>query len=168
MNTIRILFVDKNPLIRKAWHFLLKQNARYQVLATCESGEMAIELAKKLSPDIVIIDCSLRGMNGLETTQLIRRYSPSTRVIGLSYDTHADIAYKILLSGAHGCLSKMSYPDEIYHTITEVQNGRKYICKEMREEHWVDVPVERISSPSILREKIMTMNKPRLQEYSVV
>jgi len=65
-------------------------------------------------------------------------------------------------------LSKMSYPDEIYHTITEVQNGRKYICKEMREEHWVDVPVERISSPSILREKIMTMNKPRLQEYSVV
>jgi DNA-binding NarL/FixJ family response regulator len=168
MNQISILFVDKNPLIRKAWHFLLTQRTQFQVMAACESGEMALELAKKLNPDVVIIDCCLRGMSGLETTQLIRRYSPTTKVIGLSYDTHTDIAFKIILSGAHGCLSKMSYPDEIYYTINEVQNGRTYICKEMRAKHWVDVPTERISSPSILRERIITMNKPRLQERSVV
>ena len=168
MNPIRILFVDKNPLVRKAWDFLLTQRSQFQVMATCESGEIALELAKKLNPDIVIIDCCLRGMSGLETTQLIRRYSPSTRVIGLSYDTQTDVAYKILLSGAHGCLSKMSYPDEIYYTINEVQNGRTYICKEMRAKPRVDIPAERVSSPSFPREKIITMNKPRLQECSLV
>lgn len=164
MNQISILFVDKHPLIRKAWDFLLKQSERFKLLAACESGEIAIELSKKLNPDIVIIDTCLEGMSGLEATQLITRNSPSVKVIGLSYDTHADIAYKIILSGAMGCLSKMSYPEEIFRTIIEVQNGITYICKEMRSIHPVAALAERISPPYFGGKKIISMNKPRLQE----
>jgi DNA-binding NarL/FixJ family response regulator len=164
MNQITILFADKHPLIRKAWDFLLRQNARLNVVAACESGETAVELSKKLNPDIAIIDTCLRGMNGLEATQLIIRNSPSAKVIGLSFYTQTEIAYKILLSGAMGCLSKSSYPEEIFKTIIEVLNGRTYICREMQAVHPVDALIDRISPHGFGGKKIITVNKPRLQE----
>jgi DNA-binding NarL/FixJ family response regulator len=166
MNQITILFIDKNPVIRKAWDFIMRQDARFKMVATCESGEMAIELSKKINPEIVIIDTNLPGMSGLETTRLITKNFPAIKVIGLSYNTQEETAHKIILSGAMGCLSKMSYPDEIFRAIMEVQNGKTYVCKEMRAIHPADVLIERISSPSFSEKKVITMNKPRLQEYA--
>lgn len=167
MNQITILFADKHPQVRMAWSFLLKQNPRLKMVATCESGEAAIALSKNLNPDIVIIDTCLPDMTGLKATQLIRRNSPTVKVIGLSYYIQSDIPNKILLSGAQGCISKMSYPEEIFKTIFEVQNGRTYICKEMQPMHPVDELINRIPQPSFKGNKIITMSKPRLKEYNL-
>jgi DNA-binding NarL/FixJ family response regulator len=167
MNQITILFADKHPLIRNAWSFLLKQNPRFHMLATCESGKTAIQLSKTLNPDIVIIDTCLGDMSGLEATQLIRRSSPSVKVIGLSYYLHPDMGHKILLSGAQGCLSKMSYPEEIFKTITEVHSGKTYICKELQPVHKEDALLNRLANPGFNGNKIITMSKPRLQQYSL-
>jgi DNA-binding NarL/FixJ family response regulator len=166
MNQITILFVDKHPQIRKAWDFLIGQDSRFKVVATCERGEIAIELAKRLNPDIVIIDTNLPGMSGLEATRLIAKNFPKIKVIGLSYNTQEDTAHKIILSGAMGCLSKMSYPDEIFKTILEVQNGVTYICKEMRPMSAGEALVERMTSSYFNEMRVITMNKPRLQEYA--
>ncbi len=79
MNQITILFVDDHPLIRKAWEFFLKQDPRFILIGSCENGEEAIELSKELCPDIVIMDIRLRGMSGIEATQMIRDNCPAVK-----------------------------------------------------------------------------------------
>jgi len=131
MHPISILFVDDHPLIRKAWDFLLKQDKRFKVIGVCESGEEAIVLTGQLCPDIVIMDIRLRGISGIEATELIKKNCPEIKIIGLSFHIEADYAEKIMQSGAMGYLSKNSSPDEIFKAITEVFSGRTYICPEI-------------------------------------
>ncbi len=131
MNQITILFVDDHPLIRKAWEFFLRQDPRFKLIATCEDGETAIELSSELCPDIVIMDIRMRGMSGIEATQMIKANCPGIKIIGLSFHLIPDYAEKMMQSGAMGYLSKVSPPQEIYKAITEVYEGRTYICKEV-------------------------------------
>lgn len=109
----------------------MKQDSRFILIGTCENGEEAIELSKELCPDIVIMDIRLRGMSGIEATQMIRGNCPAVKIIGLSFHLIPDYAEKMIQSGAMGYLSKISAPDEIYKAILEVYQGRTYICKEV-------------------------------------
>jgi len=109
----------------------LKQDPRFILIGSCENGEEAIELSKELCPDIVIMDIRLRGMSGIEATQLIRGNCPAVKIIGLSFHLIPDYAEKMMQSGAMGYLSKISAPDEINKAILEVYQGRTYICKEV-------------------------------------
>jgi two-component system invasion response regulator UvrY len=131
MSQITILFVDDHPLIRKAWEFLLRQDARFKVIGECESGELAVELSRQLCPDIVIMDIQLRGMSGIEATELIANVCPKSRVIGLSYHALPEYAEKMMQHGAKGYLTKISPPEEIFKAIVAVNDGGTYICQEM-------------------------------------
>lgn len=131
MKPISIIFVDDHPLIRKAWTFILKQDPRFRLVAACESGEEAIEKSRMFCPDIVIMDIRLKGISGIEATKLIRNHSVGTKIIGLSFHTQADQAQEIIQNGAMGYLTKLSNPDEIFKAITEVHQGKSYICQEM-------------------------------------
>lgn len=131
MNQISIIFVDDHPLIRKAWDFILKQDSRFKLIAVCENGEDAVERSKELCPDIVIMDIRMRGMNGIEATQLIRKNCPGTKIIGLSYHILPEYAQEMMENGAMGYLTKISSQEEIFKAIIEVQKGRTYICEEM-------------------------------------
>lgn len=131
MKPITIIFVDDHPLIRKAWAFVLKQNPRFKLIAECESGEEAVERSKQLNPDIVIMDIRMRGMSGIEATQLILKNSPDSKIIGLSFHTLPEYAHQIIGSGAMGYLTKLSHPNEIFKAVDEVYNGNRYICEDM-------------------------------------
>jgi two-component system invasion response regulator UvrY len=131
MNQITILFVDDHPLIRKAWEFVLNQDSRFKLVGTCDSGEAAIELSKELCPDVVIMDIRMRGIGGIEATQLIRKNCPVVKIIGLSFHVLPEYVEKIIESGAMGYLTKISPPDEIFKAIIEVYNGRPYISQEV-------------------------------------
>ena len=131
MDQITILFVDDHPLIRKAWAFILKQDSRFKLIAECESGEEAIEVSRRLCPDVVIMDIRLRGMSGIEATERIRKNCPDSKIIGLSFHIMPEYARRIMRSGAMGYLTKDSAPWEIFKAIIEVHNGNPYICEEM-------------------------------------
>jgi DNA-binding NarL/FixJ family response regulator len=131
MKPITIIFVDDHPLIRKAWAFILKHDPRFKLIATCESGEEAIEKSRELCPDVVIMDIRLRGISGIEATKLIRENCPGTKIIGLSFHSQPHDAQEIIENGAMGYLTKLSNPEEIFKAILEVQQGKSYICQEM-------------------------------------
>jgi len=131
MKPITIIFVDDHPLIRKAWAFILKHDARFNLIASCESGEEAIEKCGHLCPDVVIMDIRLKGISGIEATKLIRANSPATKIIGLSFHSQAHHAQEIIENGAMGYLTKLSNPEEIFRAILEVQQGKSYVCREM-------------------------------------
>jgi DNA-binding NarL/FixJ family response regulator len=131
MKEITIILVEDHPLIRKAWKFLLNQDPRFKVIAECETGEDAVELTGILFPDVIIMDISLHGMNGLETTEKIIGLFPDTKIIGLSFHVLPEYAWKMIQRGAVGYLTKASPPSEIFKAILDVQQGNFYICQEM-------------------------------------
>lgn len=132
MEKITILIADDHTLVRETWSFILNNDARFQVVAESGSGEEAVELAKKLRPNIVIMDINLPGINGIEATQLIRKFSPGSKILGVSLHTQPTYARKMMQKGASGYVTKNSTREEMYKAILEIQSGKKYICDEIK------------------------------------
>jgi DNA-binding NarL/FixJ family response regulator len=132
MKKITILITEDHMLIRQTWNFLLNSDPRLQVIADCASGEEAVELAGKLRPDVVLMDINLRGITGIEATPLIRKFSPGSKVLGVSLHSQPAYARKMMQQGAMGYVTKNSSGEEMIKAIIEVHNDRKYICDEIK------------------------------------
>ena len=131
-NKITILIVDDHKLIRDTWSFILNSDPRFQVIAETDSGKSAIELAESNQPDIILMDINMSPMNGFEATKEIRKISPDSRIIGVSMHSQPAYAKKMLQVGAMGYITKNSSKEEMIGAITEVAQGNKYICHEVK------------------------------------
>ena len=129
---ITIMITDDHTLLRQSLSMMLNSEPEFRVVAECGSGEEAVELARDNRPDVVLMDYNLPGMNGIEATQLIRKFSPGSKVVGVSLHSHPAYARKMMQSGAMGYLTKNSSHDEMVTAITEVHNNRKYVCNEIK------------------------------------
>lgn len=133
MNKITILLVDDHKLIRDSWCFILNSDPRFQVIGDSGGGDAAIELAKTRKPQIVLMDVNMTPLNGFDATKLIRKYSPGSKVIGISMYCMPAYARRMLQMGAMGYVTKNSSKDEMIEAIVEVCNGKKYICDEVKD-----------------------------------
>ena len=129
---ITILITDDHTLLRQSLGVMLNSEPQFKVVAECGSGEEAVERVKDSRPDVVLMDYNLPGINGIEATQLIRKYSPGSKIVGVSLHSHPAYARKMMQSGAMGYLTKNSSHEEMVTAITEVHNNRKYICNEIK------------------------------------
>lgn len=132
MEKITILIADDHTLVRETWSFILNMDSRFQVIAETGSGEEAVEQAKLLRPDVVIMDINLPGINGIEATQLIRKYVPNTKILGVSLHTQPTYAHKMMQKGALGYVTKNSSREEMVKAILEIHEGREYVCSEIQ------------------------------------
>jgi DNA-binding NarL/FixJ family response regulator len=132
MDKITLLITDDHKLIREAWSSILNSDPRFKVIAETGSGEEAVEIAKQLRPNVVILDINLPGMNGFETIPLIRKFSPGSKILGISLHTQPTYARKMIQKGALGYVTKNSSKEEMFKAIIEIHNGRKYICEEIK------------------------------------
>lgn len=131
-NKITILIADDHTLVRETWSFILNSDPRFYVVAECGSGEEAVEMAKSLRPDVVIMDISLPGINGIEATELVKKFSPGSKIVGVSLHTQPTYARKMMQKGATGYVTKNSSKEEMFKAIVEVYSGRKYVCEEIK------------------------------------
>jgi two-component system invasion response regulator UvrY len=132
MEKITILIADDHTLVRETWSFILNSDPRFHVVAECGTGEDAVAMAKTLHPEIVIMDISMPGINGIEATEQIRRYSPGSKILGVSLHTQPTYARKMMQKGAMGYITKNSSREEMFQAIVEVYKGKKYICQEIK------------------------------------
>lgn len=132
MDAISIMIVDDHALVRETWNFFLGKNPQFKVVAACGCGEDAIELAKKHRPNIILMDICLQGMDGIEATELIRKHSPGSKIIGVSSYTQPSYARKMMAKGAMGYITKNSKQEELIQAILEVHKGNKYVCSEIK------------------------------------
>lgn len=161
MKPITILVADDHKLVREAWSFILNNDDRFKVIAECPNAESAIMQVKDLRPDVVIMDINMPGMNGIEAIPFIRKFSPISKILGVSCYTFPDIARKMIIAGASGYLTKNSSRDEMFHAIIEVMAGKKYLCKEIKsliEEsiNGTDDPKVRLSTLSVREIEIIS------------
>lgn len=132
MEKITILLVDDHRLIRDSWSFILNSDQRFQVIGETSSGDEAVEMAKNKRPDIVLMDVNMTPLNGFDATKLIRKFSPGSKVIGVSMHSMPAYAKRMLQLGAMGYVTKNSSREEMITAILEVKSGRKYVCAEVK------------------------------------
>jgi DNA-binding NarL/FixJ family response regulator len=133
MKPITILIADDHTLVREAWSMVLNTDNRFQVIGGCGSAEEAIETAKRLRPDVLIMDISMPGMSGIEAIPYIRKYSPVTKILGVSVHSLPLYARKMIQEGATGYLSKHASREEMFSAILKVSRGEKVICNHIKE-----------------------------------
>jgi DNA-binding NarL/FixJ family response regulator len=132
MKKVSIMIVDDHTLIRETWSFLLGKNENFEVVAECGDGERAIELARDKRPDVVLLDINMAPMNGFDVLKMIRKFSPGSKIIGVSMHSQPAYAKKMLRLGAKGYVTKNSPRQEMLEAIAEVSNNQIYICQEVK------------------------------------
>ncbi len=126
MNTISILVADDHPVVRVGVRSLLETHAGWKVVAEASDGREAFEKARKLRPDLAILDISMPVLNGLESARKIARQSPKTRVLILTMYDSEEMVEKVLDSGAHGLVRKSEAEKELIAAVRAVLNNKLF------------------------------------------
>lgn len=129
--TVKIIIVDDHPVTRKGLARLLADKNDLEVVAETEDGPSTLAAAEALRPDIVIMDISLPGMNGIEATRAIKEAWPWMAVIALSIYTHKHYILGMLKAGALSYLPKSCDEEEIIKAVHSVRRGEYYLLPEI-------------------------------------
>jgi DNA-binding NarL/FixJ family response regulator len=120
---ITVLLVDDHSLVRRGFRRMLEDESDIEVVGEAGNGEESIKLAKQLHPQVVVMDCALPGMNGLEATRKIIQDSPKTAVLMLSMHSEGTWVHQAIEAGAKGYVLKNALDLELSSAIRKVAAG---------------------------------------------
>jgi DNA-binding NarL/FixJ family response regulator len=120
---ITVLLVDDHSLVRRGFRRMLEDEADIEVVGEAGDGEESVQLAKTLRPQVVVMDCALPGMNGLEATRRIIDESPETSVLMLSMHSESTWVRQAIESGAKGYVLKNAMDLELGPAIRKIAAG---------------------------------------------
>ena len=123
----RIMLVDDHPVFRSGLKHILCTEADYHVIAEADDGESAIEMAAEVMPDIIVMDISMPGLDGIEVTREIKRKLPAIRILMLTMYSDEAFLKESLDAGASGYVLKRAVDTELVHAVKLVMNGEHYI-----------------------------------------
>ncbi len=124
---IKVLLVDDHAIIREGLRSLLEKQPEMEVVADTDDGRKAFDLVGELLPDIVIMDITMRGLNGIEATRQIIAQFPAVKVIALSIHSKRRYVADMLSAGASGYILKECLFDELVQAIKAVAAGGRYL-----------------------------------------
>jgi DNA-binding NarL/FixJ family response regulator len=130
---IKILIADDHGIIRKGIKQILSRTSDIEVTAEASTGQEALEKIWTIHFDLVILDISLPGRNGLEILKQIRSQKPKLPVLILSMYPEEQYAVRVLRAGASGYLTKESDKNELVEAIRRIAEGKKYITPSLAE-----------------------------------
>ena len=124
---LRVILADDHVTVRHGLKLLIDSQADMKVVAEAGDGEAAIRQALVLKPDVIVMDISMPGMNGLAATRALRKTQPDARIVTLT--RHADDAYlqELLRAGVSGYVLKRSAPAELLQAIRAAAAGGQYL-----------------------------------------
>ncbi|MFH1867324.1 MAG: response regulator transcription factor [Candidatus Omnitrophota bacterium] len=124
---VRIILVDDHRIVREALKNLLSQDSTFDIVGEADDGWTAIELTRKLSPDLVIMDVGMPDLNGIEATRKIVAMSPNTNVLALSMHSDKRFVAQMFKAGAKGYILKDCAFEELLRAMRTVLADRIYI-----------------------------------------
>jgi two-component system invasion response regulator UvrY len=124
---VRIVIVDDHTLVREGLCRLLDSERDIEVIGQTGLGREAVQLCKKLTPDVVILDYGLPDMDGLETTINIKQLEIPTKILILTMYANEEYAIRLIRAGASGFVVKGAPPDELLAAVRKLAAGGTYV-----------------------------------------
>jgi two-component system response regulator NreC len=128
---IKVLVADDHPVVRKGLQTFLSRQGHLRIVGEAADGDDALRKARALSPDVVLMDISMPGMNGLAVTEVLRKEAPEMKVLVLSVHTNKDYIFRVIQAGAHGYVSKEAPPEELLRAIESVAAGEPHFSEDI-------------------------------------
>ena len=139
MKRITVLLADDHVVVRQGLCALLTSEGDIEVVAEAENGRQAVALAKKTSPDVVVMDVAMPLLNGAEATRQILKNVPGSKVLVLSSYGDDECVSQLMQAGAAGYLLKQSAANDLLKAIREVNSGHAFfspvIARRLRDQY---------------------------------
>src|SRR5260370_4321193 len=156
MHKIKVLLADDHTIVRQGFRALLQAEEDIAIVGEAETGRQAIQLAKELEPDVVVMDIAMPLLNGLEATRQIIKEVPSAKVLILSSYSDDEYVQQLSEAGAVGYLLKQNADADLIKAIREARKGNaffRHVISKRLMEHYREtllkgVPVR--SRPALL------------------
>ena len=129
---IKVLVADDHPVVRKGLQTCLARQKNLRVVGEAVDGDEALRKARELSPDVVLMDINMPGMNGLAVTEVLRKEAPNMKVLILSVHSNKEYIFRGIQAGAHGYVSKEAPPEELIRAIESVHEGEPHFSEDIR------------------------------------
>jgi DNA-binding NarL/FixJ family response regulator len=126
----RIVIADDHTLIAEAFHKLLENE--FEVVAKVHDGHSLIEAARKLHPDVILVDIGMPLLNGLEAAQRIKRTLPDIKIIYVTINRDSDVVAEAFRGGASGYLPKTAAVSELLFAIHKALKGECYVSPQLK------------------------------------
>jgi len=139
---IKILIADDHPIVRKGLKDIIEEIPDMAVGGEASNGQEALEKVRKGDFDIVVLDISMPGGNGLDILKQLKDEKPELSVLVLSMYPEEQYAVRVLRAGASGYLTKESAPEELIAAIRKASTGGKYISSSLAEKLAFDLEID--------------------------
>lgn len=127
---MKILLADDHPVVRRGLRQLLQEHQGFDVVAEVSTGQEALAYTRAHECDVVVLDISMPGMNGLETLKQLHGERPLLPILMLSIYPSEQFAIRSFRAGAAGYLCKEASPDELVEAVGKVYGGGRYVSPE--------------------------------------
>ncbi len=130
---ISIVLADDHHLVRQGLRALLSTERSFQVIGEAADGRAALEAVEKHRPDVLILDVSMPGLDGLEVARQVTQRHPHVRTVIVSMHAGEEYVLKAMRSGAQGYVLKDASADTLVEAVHSVVAGRRYLCSPLSE-----------------------------------
>ncbi len=169
---IKVLLVDDHELVRTGIRHILDEASDIVVIGEASGGDEALKFAKKIEPDLVLMDVNMPGMGGIEATRRMVRLLPDVKVIALTVLDDDPFPARLNEAGAKGYLTKGCPAEEVLDAIRMVNKGHPYVASAVARKHmladWSGVastPFEELSARE-MQVAMMILDGQRTQQIS--
>jgi DNA-binding NarL/FixJ family response regulator len=131
---ISVLLVDDHSLVRRGFRRMLEDEPDIDVVGEAADGEEAVKLARSLKPQVIVMDCALPGINGLQATRKILETAPETQVLMLSMHTEETWVRQALDAGARGYVLKNAMDLELGSAIRRIVSGETVLDAQLEKQ----------------------------------
>lgn len=128
---IRVMIVDDHPIIRRALAMSLRTRSDFEVVGEASTGEEAVDLFKRVRPDVILMDVMMPGMGGVQATRVIHDMASHIKIIVFSYSDEAEQAQAALRAGAFSYLLKTMEVDRLFDAIHDTMAGIPVIAPQV-------------------------------------
>ena len=136
MALVRVLLVDDHEIARKGIRSVLTADASLVIVSEASDGEEAVQKSDELHPDVILLDITLPGINGIDAARQIRGVSPNSRIIFLSQHDSIQIAKDALSVGAQGYVVKSDAGRDLLRAIQSVLEGHIFVSRTLVARGW--------------------------------